>query len=142
MRRATFAAAVAAAAFLVAPTEAAPTCSVPTKTLTFDCDDACSNTYAPCWRNTSRSATATSCPYECYSIYFSDSAVSNFVFLVPFSEKSNKAYATTDAASDDLNKYISKSADLLSTIDTLKLPPTATKVYVQWPLLRVPRCHQ
>lgn len=125
----------AAAAVLVlalARGAAAATCTVPEKTLTFSCDSACSDQYSPCWRNSSVAVTSTSttCPYECYNIYFSDTTKSNFIFLVPFKAAENKAYAATDAKSDDLAEMIYKSNDLLGKIDTLVLPKTTTKVTI------------
>lgn len=118
---------------------AAKTCTVPDKTLTFDCDSECSSKYQPCWHNASLTATADSCMYECYNIYY-DVSQSSFVFLVPYgSWKSAQQIASGDTRSDvsaatsrtnDTANYISKNNDYLTTVDALLLPSTTTNVYV------------
>lgn len=115
------------------------TCTVPAKTLSFECDSQCSNKYQPCWHNASRIATADSCMYECYNMYY-DTSQSSFVFLVPYGAwKSAQQIASGDTSSDvsasasgtnDTTKYISKNNDLLTTVDALVLPSTTTSVYV------------
>ncbi|TYZ63455.1 hypothetical protein PybrP1_007314 [[Pythium] brassicae (nom. inval.)] len=128
MRVGAIAAAALVAVIATPMLASAATCTVPQKTLTFSCDSACSNQYSPCWRNASITSTSPSCPYECYDIYFSDTAKTNFVFLVPFKAADNSAYAAADAKSADLKTYIYKSNDLVSKIGTLALPSSTTKV--------------
>ncbi|KAF1336325.1 Tkl protein kinase, partial [Globisporangium splendens] len=111
------------------------TCTVPAKTLTFECDNLCDE-FQPCWMNSSAKST-TSCPYECYNIYDSTYNPSTFVFLVPYGKWTSaqeQAGVTPKVAAQgatmDTANYISKSNDLLETIDTLELPAKATAVSI------------
>ncbi|GAB9469134.1 Tkl protein kinase [Globisporangium polare] len=116
------------------------TCTVPAATLTFDCDSECNTKYQPCWHNASLTATADSCMYECYNIYYYDASQSEFVFLVPYGTwKSAQQIASGDTSSDasdsasgtnDTTKYISKNNNYLTTVDALLLPSTTTSVSI------------
>lgn len=109
------------------------TCTVPAKTLTFECDDGC-NEFSPCWLNSTAAKSTTTCNYQCYNIYGTKNPTT-FIFLVPYGEweseqeRAGLVNAVADqGATQDTADYISKSNDLLDTIDTLQLPAKATAV--------------
>uniref|UniRef100_K3X7J4 Uncharacterized protein n=1 Tax=Globisporangium ultimum (strain ATCC 200006 / CBS 805.95 / DAOM BR144) TaxID=431595 RepID=K3X7J4_GLOUD len=112
------------------------TCTVPAKTLTFECDDLCDE-LQPCWYNSSAPKSTTSCPYECYSMYNSAYNPTTFVFLVPYGkwtsaqeQAGETPKVAAQGATKDTANYISKSNDLLENIDTLQLPAKTTAVSI------------
>lgn len=115
-------------------------CSVPQQTLSFACNNACSDAFTPCLLNstTPTSSSSLKCAYECLDKVYVPAAVPSFVLLVPFgtrkSPNETTGPVTTTSASeanqpdDDTKSYTSISNDQLARIDTLKLRSTTTAV--------------
>lgn len=112
---------VTLAALVLQPASASPsvfqaTCSVPAKTLSFDCDSTC-NDYEPCLLQASSSV---ECDVECFTIdSASPSAYKYFRFLIPY-----------DATVGDTITTAHKNNSALTTFATAKLPLATTDVYV------------
>lgn len=153
--KATTAAKALMASMALLQTAAAANCTIPAKTLTFDCGGTC-DSHVPCWLNTTKSTT--SCNLECLTdIYYyePDSSGSgsettgskreNFVLLVPFGSQKSIQEQAEVARETGQSRMLNISADAqftminddyLDTIQTLNLSNETTTVCVP----RLPSC--
>ncbi|GAB9469135.1 Tkl protein kinase [Globisporangium polare] len=145
--KATTAAKALMASMALLQTAAAANCTIPAKTLTFDCGGTC-DSHVPCWLNTTKSTT--SCNLECLTdIYYyePDSSGSgsettgskreNFVLLVPFGSQKSIQEQAEVARETGQSRMLNISADAqftminddyLDTIQTLNLSNETTTV--------------